>query len=67
MIAKLAGLGFIVIGAALLVTGIYYAYERLDFLGRCLETRAVVVDTYWEEGCDSDTGPYQIAFPVLAS
>ena len=63
--AKLVGAGFVLAGAFFLGIGIYYTYTRLDFLGKCSEARAVVVDIYWEEGYDSETGYYKIAYPVF--
>jgi len=62
---KLVGVGFALVGAFFLGVGIYFTYARLDFLGRCSEARAVVVDVYWEEGYDSETGYYRIAYPVF--
>jgi len=63
--SKLVGVGFAVVGAFFLGIGVYFTYARLDFLGRCSEARAVVVDIYWEKGYDSETGSYRIAFPVF--
>jgi len=63
--AKLVGVGFALVGAFFLGIGIYFTYARLDFLGRCSEAKAVVVDIYWEEGYDSETGYYRIAYPVF--
>jgi len=62
---KLVGVGFALVGAFFLGIGIYFTYARLDFLGRCSEAKAVVVDIYWEEGYDSETGYYRIAYPVF--
>ena len=65
MRAKLVGVGFSLVGAFFLVIGIYFTYARLGFLGRCSEAKAVVVDIYWEEDYDPETGHYMVAFPVF--
>jgi len=62
---KFVGAGFLVIGSLFLGIGIYYTYTRLDFLGRCSEAKAVVVYIYLEEGYDSETGSYTVAYPVF--
>lgn len=54
-------IAFTVIGAILLVLGLIWIYQTQNFLGRCLETKGVVIDLSWRY--DSEGNPS--AYPVF--
>lgn len=44
----LVGIVVLLIGGAMLIAGVFFTFYRLDYLGRCLEAKAVVADIEWE-------------------
>lgn len=65
---KLIGVVIGLTGVVLLISGAYFTFQRMAFLDRCLETKAVVIDLHWEEEwVETEEGGYftWVGWPVF--
>jgi len=49
----------VVIGIGGLIGGAYYTMERIDFLSKAIQTRAEIIDTFWDVDHDSQFPVFQ--------